>query len=95
MAYLYILQSKKTGQYYVGSTTDIKRRLKQHFSKTHPTSKRLFPFKLVFQQECVDVDVARRIERRIKKLKRRDYIDKIIADGQIKMRAHSSVGESN
>lgn len=30
MSYLYFLQSKKTGRYYIGSTNDLDRRFKEH-----------------------------------------------------------------
>ncbi len=41
---------------------------------------------LAFVQEYESVDAARSIERRLKALKRKDYIAKIILDGEIKMR---------
>ena len=41
--------------------------------------------KVVFSQEYDNLEQARKIERRLKKLKRKDYIQKIIADGYIKM----------
>jgi len=41
--------------------------------------------KLVLKQEFSSLAVARRIERKIKKLKRRDYIEKIVDEGYIKM----------
>jgi predicted GIY-YIG superfamily endonuclease len=40
---------------------------------------------LVFYQEYKTLRDARRIERKLKELKRRDYIEKIIKDGYIKM----------
>jgi len=41
--------------------------------------------KLVFKQEFGSLAIARKIERKIKKLKRKDYIEKIVTDGYIKM----------
>ena len=41
---------------------------------------------LVFSQEYKELRQARKIERKIKELKRKDYIEKIIDDGYIKMR---------
>ena len=43
------------------------------------------PLELVFSQEYADIISARRMEHRLKKLKRRDYIKRLIADGFIKL----------
>ena len=40
---------------------------------------------LVFKQEFDSLETARKIERKIKNLKRKDYIEKIINDGYIKI----------
>jgi predicted GIY-YIG superfamily endonuclease len=42
--------------------------------------------KMVFKQEYSTLGEARKIETKLKKLKRRDYIRKIVEDGFIKMR---------
>ena len=41
--------------------------------------------KLVFKQEFCSLDIARNVERKIKKLKRKDYIEKIISEGYVRM----------
>jgi len=41
---------------------------------------------LVLSQEYDSLEMARSIERRIKKLKRKNYIEKIVKDGYIKMK---------
>jgi len=84
MAFVYILKDHK-GKYYVGSSTDLERRIIQHKNgHTHSTHRMDKPI-LVFKQEYPTLAKAREIERRIKKLKRKDYIEKIIKDGSIKM----------
>ena len=58
----------------------------QHQSKNHTHSiKRLGELSLVFSQKYNTLVEARLIERRLKKLKRKDYIEKIIQEGYIKM----------
>jgi len=52
-----------------------------------PTTKRFGEIKLVFRQEFPTLKEARQIERKIKQLKRKDYVKKIIEDGFIKTRA--------
>ena len=41
---------------------------------------------LVFKQNYPTLIEARRIERKLKKLKRKDYIENIIRDGYIKIK---------
>ena len=85
MAYVYILQNSKNGRYYIGSTEDLTTRLYAHNSGGVQATRNLLPVKIVFKQEYADYTIARKIERRLKKLKRRDYIEKIIRDGNIKI----------
>ncbi len=42
---------------------------------------------LVFSQKFETIADARAIEKKLKSLKRKDYIEKIIKDGHIKMHA--------
>jgi len=84
-AWVYIIQTKN-GQYYLGSTDNLTRRLHNHIHKQTATTARLGVNKLVLKQEYQTLAEARTIERKLKKLKRRDYIEKIIKDGYIKVR---------
>jgi len=84
MSYVYILKNEK-GNYYIGSTSDIKRRIKQHQIGYTYSTKRMQNLKLVFSEKFDTLKEARHIEYRLKKLKRHDYIDKIIKDGFIKI----------
>jgi len=83
--YIYILKESKN-IFYIGSTTDIKRRLEQHNTGHTWTTHRMDKPELVFMQEYNLLSEARIIERKIKKLKRKDYIVKIIRDGEIKIK---------
>ena len=84
MAFVYILQSTRDGRYYIGSTTNIESRLLHHKGGHTPSTKRFGSITLVFKQEYKTLPEARKIEYHIKKLKRKDYIKKIIDDGYIK-----------
>jgi len=84
MAFVYILQSE-TGRYYVGSTTDMAERLRHHAGGYTPSTRALGKMRLVLQQEYGTLSEARKVEGRIKRLKRKDYIAKIVKDGHIKM----------
>ena len=83
-AFVYILKDND-GKLYIGSTNDLKRRLHQHDIGHTQTTRNMNGPKVVFSQEYDNLEQARKIERRLKKLKRKDYIQKIIADGYIKM----------
>ena len=85
MAFVYILQSERDKKFYIGSTVDLKSRLRHHKGGFTPSTKRLGKTELVFSQEYFTLKEARTIERKLKKLKRRDYIEKIIKDGFIKI----------
>ncbi len=82
--YVYILQDDN-GRFYIGSTTNLERRLAQHTLKTTWTTARMKNARLVLTQGYPTILEARRIERRIKKLKRKDYIQKMVDDGYIKL----------
>ncbi len=85
MAYVYILESLRDGRYYIGSTVNLDNRLKHHKAGYTHSTKRFGDVELVFKQEFDTVQRARHIEKRLKKLKRKDYLKKIIEDGFIKL----------
>jgi putative endonuclease len=85
MPCVYILKSLRDGRYYIGSTVDLRTRLKHHLGGYTPSTKRFGEIELKFSQDYSTLEQARQIERRLKKLKRKDYIDKIVKDGLIRM----------
>lgn len=84
MAWVYILQTE-AGKYYIGSTSDLEVRLKHHFNGHTPSTKRLKATSLALAQEYTDLKIARAVEAKLKRLKRKDYIEKIIEDGYIRI----------
>jgi predicted GIY-YIG superfamily endonuclease len=86
LGYVYILKDD-TGRFYVGSTSDIARRVKQHSASHTQTTARMKNPKTVLVQEYATLETARLVERKLKKLKRRDYIEKIVRDGYIALGA--------
>ncbi len=80
MFYVYILQSEKTGKYYIGHTNDPERRLKEHNeSPLHTFTSKHRPWKLM---ALIPVDDKRsnamKLEKFIKGKKRRSFIDVVI-----------------
>ncbi len=82
--FVYILKDEK-GKFYVGSTTDIKRRLQQHGNAHTQTTRRMQNPQIVLMQKYDTLKIARVIERKIKNLKRKNYIEKMVNDGYIKL----------
>lgn len=48
MYYLYILRSLKNGKLYIGSTPDLKERLKSHNNGENKATKPNIPYELIF-----------------------------------------------
>jgi predicted GIY-YIG superfamily endonuclease len=68
----------------VGSSDNPQERLKEHNLGRSTYTKRNMPYELVFAQEFDSVGKARLVEAKIKKWKRRDFIEKVIRDGSIR-----------
>lgn len=83
-AFIYVIQSTKNDSYYVGSAEDVLKRLRQHNAGGVASTKYKRPYKLVFSQEFDSIIEAKKAEKKIKSWKRKDFIEKIIADGKLK-----------
>ena len=85
MSVVYILKSLKNNRYYIGSTMDFIRRLSQHQRGKVISTKNNRPFKVMLIQQYNSITKAKQIEYKLKRLKRKDYIEKIVLDGYIKI----------
>ena len=81
---VYILTCSN-GRYYMGSTTNISRRLTEHRRGRVKYTKNILPVKLALFHQCPDITTARKLEYKLKKHKSRTLLERIIADGEIKM----------
>ena len=84
MAFVYILKFP-SGKFYIGSTENLNKRIKHHKGGHTPSTKRLGGGEVVLIQEYAELKEARAIESKLKKLKRHDYIAKMVRDGYIKI----------
>jgi len=84
--FVYVLKNDK-GDFYIGSTDNLRRRLNQHRIGHTQTTRNQKMINLVLVQEYGSLKDARIVERKIKKLKRKDYIAKMVADGYIKVKS--------
>jgi len=85
MVFVYILKSLTKNKYYIGCTKHLEKRIHEHNNGFVKSTKSLLPLKLEIFQEYDNLSIARKIEFKLKKLKRKDYISKIIKEGFIKM----------
>ena len=53
MYYVYVLKSKVKNYLYIGSTSDLKHRFKEHNSGTEKSTKLYYTFKLVYYEAYV------------------------------------------
>ena len=66
MFYVYVLQSKKDGKWYTGSTGDLRKRFSQHnLGKSFATKGRR-PFILIYYEACINEKDARSRELYLK-----------------------------
>lgn len=75
----YILFSEKLNKYYVGSTSDIERRLAEHNRGKEKFTKTGIPWTLVYTEPFIELTEARRREGFIKKMKSRKFIENLIS----------------
>jgi len=59
--------------------------MSQHLRGHTQTTKRLHSFEPALIQEFETLALARAVERKLKKMKRKDYIDKIVGEGYIRV----------
>ncbi len=84
MGFLYIVQSTKNRQFYIGSTPDYKKRLIEHNQDLCKATKGRGPWRMVFVQKFETLKQARQAEYKLKSKKSRQIIELIIKDQEIK-----------
>lgn len=84
MVYVYILKSEKSGRLYIGSSEDVEARINRHNQGIVSATKNFCPWKLMFKQEFQNLTIARAVESKLKRYKRKDFLEKIIKDGVIR-----------
>lgn len=64
--YVYVLISLKNKELYIGLTTDLRRRVKEHNLGLNRSTKPYMPWKLIYYEACLSEHDARRRERYLK-----------------------------
>ena len=83
--FVYILLSKKLGKFYIGTTTDVDRRLEEHNSTHYKNafSAKGVPWTIFMSIRCDSSDEAYKLERFIKKMKSAAFIHRLKDDPEI------------
>ena len=66
MFYVYILISLKDARFYIGSTADLRKRIKEHFSEKVISTKHRLPLKLLCYEAYLTKNEALRREKYLK-----------------------------
>jgi putative endonuclease len=66
MHYTYVLSSERDGRFYIGTTSDLRNRLKQHVQGRVRSTAYRRPLHLAYYEACHSADDAYRRERYLK-----------------------------
>ena len=80
MQYVYVLQSKKDKDFYIGCTADLKKRVLLHNTKKVASTKKRAPFVLVYYEAYIDAKDAYFRERYMKTRWGHNYINKTLSN---------------
>lgn len=69
MYYVYLLRSKRDDKIYTGFSTDLKRRIREHFDKEVHTTQRMGEIELIYYEAFLDEKDAREREKYLKTTK--------------------------
>jgi putative endonuclease len=69
MYYVYVIRSLKDGRYYIGSSSDVHKRLNFHNAGLQRSTRNRIPFELVYFEELPSKHEALIREKQIKAMK--------------------------
>jgi putative endonuclease len=73
--YVYVLLSKKDGNFYIGFTDDLKKRLDEHNKGRVPSTRNRTPLILIYYEACLNQNDAIRREKKLKTTWGRRFIN--------------------
>lgn len=80
MYYVYVLLSLKDNKFYIGFTSDLKRRLKEHNAGKNISTKSRLPLKLVYYEAHLSKTDAQRREGYFKTSKGKSTLKQMLRD---------------
>jgi putative endonuclease len=66
MTYVYVMLSKRDGRWYTGSTTDLRKRFREHAEGKVFSTKNRGPFMLIYYEACINIKDSRSREKYLK-----------------------------
>ncbi|PIR72534.1 MAG: excinuclease ABC subunit C [Candidatus Nealsonbacteria bacterium CG10_big_fil_rev_8_21_14_0_10_36_24] len=72
--YVYVLESLKDGNKYIGYTNNLKKRLEEHKKGLSFSTKFRLPFKLIYFEGCLNQEDAKRRENYLKTTQGRRFL---------------------
>jgi len=72
--YVYVLESLKDGNRYIGYTNNLKKRIEEHKKGLSFSTKFRLPFKLIYFEGCLNQDDAKRREDYLKGTQGRRFL---------------------
>ena len=66
MYYVYVIESIKYNEIYIGYSSDLKNRIEQHNNKASIYTKKYAPWKLIYYEACINKKDATRREKYLK-----------------------------
>ena len=82
MAGIYCITNITNNKKYIGKSSNIKRRIRQHKSGSTRTTRILQTFTLVYKEKFSKIEDARHREKKLKSYKSRKYIEWLILQDQ-------------
>ena len=66
MNYVYVLRSQKNDEWYTGSTTDLRKRFRQHNDGKSGYTRKNKPYEIIYYEACINEQDARLREKYLK-----------------------------
>jgi putative endonuclease len=81
---VYVLRSRSCGRLYIGSTSNLERRIQQHNENLATATKNRGPWRLIYQESYPSRGEAMRREKYFKTGKGRDELSRLMAAVKLK-----------
>lgn len=89
MFFVYVIESKKTGKFYIGQTENLDNRVTRHNKGRVTSTKNERPWELKYSREVKNRSEAVFLERKLKGFKKRDTLVRFFEDNKIRGVAQS------
>ncbi len=89
MYFVYIIESEKNGRYYTGQTDDLEERIERHNKGRNRSTMAFVPWRLKWWHEFRTRSEAVKMEARLKRIKKREYIERFVVENNFRGIAQS------